>query len=365
MIILHFSTGKQWRGGEQQIAYTVEYLSSNVQSVLVCQPGSPLMHKLQGQKTICIGLKVRNSLDIGAILGFRNLIKTHQPDLIHLHDSKAHTIAVFTCWIYGLKTPMILTRRVLFNMSNGFISRWKYNYINIRKVIAVSDAIKNKLEAIPIPREKLQTIYSGTKIKLIDIHQKKIARANLIEQFNLNKSIFIIGNVAALTEEKDLITFIKSAKKVTEVNASVIFLSFGKGPMKRQLEKKISELGLSKNVILTGFQENILELIPGLDLLVSTSTAEGLGTNLLDGMLAGVPVIATDVGGIPEIIQDEINGRLFHPGDADLLANEILELINNDSERNKYVENGLQSIVKFDIHKNILKLESAYNDCIL
>jgi glycosyltransferase involved in cell wall biosynthesis len=134
------------------------------------------------------------------------------------------------------------------------------------------------------------------------------------------------------------------------------------------LEPEIRDLIASKNLeqhfSLTGFRGDVDKLLPGLDIFLFTSKQEGFGTSLLDAFAAGVPVVATKVGGIPEIVQNEVNGLLAEAGDSEALAKQVLKLLQDPQLRQRLKRAALQRVRSFSTEKMAERTREVYQSLI-
>lgn len=360
MKVLHISSGRTWRGGEQQIAYTLKYLPRDVENHLILHPNLLNKKKNAFHAHLLYPISIKNSIDVFAIFSIRKIIRNIQPDIIHMHDSKGHGVMIWYAFLFRSRIPLMITRRVLFNMAPTGIRRWKYNFPTIKKIISVSKAIEKKLKVLVFNNDRLTTIYDGIEILEPVPSQKDKIRQQLIQKFNLPEDAIIIGNVGALTSEKNHQTFIEAAKLVYENRKNARFLIFGEGILHKELKLMIEKLELKGIVILAGFHTNAKSLIAGFDMSVSTTLMEGLGTSLLDSFNVGVPVIASSIGGVPEIIKHGKTGLLIDPNKTEDVVEKILSLIDNPELSSQLINNAFKHLELFDIRKNTLKLLEIY-----
>ena len=132
---------------------------------------------------------------------------------------------------------------------------------------------------------------------------------------------------------------------MVQAHPDVRVLLFGQGPLAARLERRIQRLGLSKHVRLVGFRHDLERLLPGLDLVVHPALKEGLGVALLEALACGVPVIASNVGGIPDLIEDRVSGRLVAPGDSHALGAAMTELLADAALRRQLGAAGRQRVL--------------------
>jgi glycosyltransferase involved in cell wall biosynthesis len=265
---------------------------------------------------------------------------------MHLHSSKAHSIGAISVLV-GNSTDLVVTRRVMFDIKKSAFSLWKYRLKAVKKVIAISQAIHSHLLSYGLPKDKLRKIYSGISLSINSSEDQVSIR----EEFNIPASQKIVGNVSALTQEKDLFTFLKVANSVLQKQQNVKFIIFGNGHLEDKLKLRSQELGIAEHIIFAGFRKNVRSVISEFDIFLFTSKTEGLGTSVLDAMVAGTPVVTTDAGGLKEIVTQGHDGYIAGVGDVESLAKWTIKLLNNDSLREKIGHLAKQSVKKFDIKK--------------
>lgn len=267
--------------------------------------------------------------DLLAVWEIRQLIKNLDPDLIHLNSSKAGILGSFAAM--GLKKKVVFT-------AHGFVfneplpAATRAFYLALEKtassyrdfIIAVSDADKQAaLDNNLIAPNKLQTIHNG--IESINFLSKEQARSAL----NLSRDKIIIGTIANFYKTKGLDVLIKAIAMLADdlKNKISVALIGGDGPEKANIKSKISNLKLSHTIKLLGRLEGAQKYLHAFDVFVLPSRKEGLPYTLLEAMQAGLPIVASQVGGIPEALGDA--GFLVKPDDPKELA-EVLGKIISD-----------------------------------
>lgn len=212
--------------------------------------------------------------------------------------------------------------------------------------VAVSHAVRRRLEKYLVQRiirKPVRVIYNS-----IPFPQQ------LPETRNFDKAPsekFIIGTAARLEEQKGLAYLIEAASLVCKQYPNVRFLIAGEGELRSLLQDKIVQLDLSRHVYLLGKHPNIYEFLGQLDLFVLPSLWEGLPTVILEAMFAGVPLIATNIPGTDELIEDGVNGWLVSPQNPIQLAEKIIEAIRSPHLRKRFVEAGREKVMNFSMDK--------------
>jgi glycosyltransferase involved in cell wall biosynthesis len=344
MTILHVSSAKSWRGGEQQIAYLLEELAKRgISQEVFCPANTPLADFCKKHNIMHTTYRKRFSVNPLVARQLAKLSSQQNCDLVHLHDSHAHTFGCMAAALFGMKTPLVLHRRVDYPAGNNVFSRWKYNHPQIKAIICVSAFVKAVLENTVREVSKMQVVYSGVDLNRFTQKKGDILR----REFQVPKGHYIVANVAAITEQKDYHTFVRTAAHLVRYGLPIRFFIIGEGKQRADIERYVAEQGLSKHIVFTGFRKDIAAIFPEIDLLLFTSRKEGLGTTLLDAQGYGVPIVATNVGGIPEIVEAGKTALLAESGDDTSLAEQVRFLLENKDFREGMVEQARQSAVRF------------------
>jgi glycosyltransferase involved in cell wall biosynthesis len=325
MKVMHISTAKSWRGGEQQLAYLYEELQlQNIEQLIICPAESALSKTCAAKNYRHENLTKQWSFDFFYAAKLVAIATKFQAIIIHTHDAHAHTLALMVKTFFGLKVKLIVSRRVDFPVANNILSSWKYNSPHVSKIICVSEVIKN-IMLKSVPENKLAVVHSG-----IDCEKFKAPSNVLRNEFNIAANTLIIANVAALAPHKDYFTFLNTVKILKETHAlHAKYFIVGDGELKQPIENKITELELQNDIILTGFRHDITHFFAEIDILLFTSETEGLGTTVLDAFCCGVPVAATNAGGVAELVTHEKTGMISEIKNAKVMAENVMKLINN------------------------------------
>lgn len=355
--VLHVATARSWRGGEQQLAYlTSELVKKKIRQYVLCTVGSPMEIYCQENGIPFFTSPKRSSVDISYAKKIKDICKSNAISLVHAHDSHAHTFSVIAA-LFGNKSNIIVSRRVDFEISPGPFSKYKYNHPSVKRILCVSEKIKQVIAGAVSDPSKLVTVHSGIDFSRF-VNKKNTHR--LHREFNLPEKARIIGNVAALAPHKDYGTFIKTAALLKDPLPDTYFVIIGEGDERNKIEKLIKENDLNDRIILTGFRTDIADILPELDLLLITSETEGLGTAILDAFACKIPVVATAAGGIPEIVIHEKTGLLAAVGDAVALASQVLRLLNNPDLKKNMVEGASVHLNDFTKETTATKTVAEY-----
>ena len=353
MNILHITSAKTWRGGERQIQYLIEGMNDKGHSNSLMSPKVSIIG-YRSSEIVTSQLAFRTGLfgRFHNVFSLMSYCKSHKIDLIHGHDSHAHTLIWLAYRLGGLKTKSIITRRLINPIKNRSIP--KYNYPKIERIVCISNAVRKVL--IPSIKDihRLVVIHSAVKISTeIDNHKSR-----------KEDSKFVVGYVAAFTEEKDHATFLATAKHLISKypQVSFRFLLVGDGPLIEQI--KIESKRIEGDFVFTGFLEEVNQVYNDMDILLHTSKSEALGTSILDAMKYGLPVVGSKVGGIPEIIQNGINGFLCEIGDYDEMANAVYNLATNSELYTAFSKKGKELVLNFEVSTLVNMTHELYHEVL-
>jgi glycosyltransferase involved in cell wall biosynthesis len=213
------------------------------------------------------------------------------------------------------------------------------------------------LVADGVPAERTVTVHEGIDVD----HVAAAPPVNVHEAFWLPHQAPVVGNVAALVPHKGQRYLVDAAHLVVQQVPDARFIVLGEGELREHLEKQVHEHHLEKHVMLPGFRTDVLGCIKGFDLFVMSSVTEGLGTSLLDAMACGRPIVATRAGGIPEIVEDGVNGALVAPRDAAALAAAIVRALKDEGWRRRTGEAGLARVrERFTVDRMVSETAAVY-----
>lgn len=362
MKVLQVSTPSSWRGGEQQAAYLARALKEMKVEVFMMSPfQSALSSRMQEDGISVINFSSRGILDLSLAKKIAKVCKEEKFDLIHTHDSHAHSAAILSMAVFGNKTPLVVSRRVDFAVSSNAFSKWKYNHDAIKKIICVSEMIL-KITAPSIrDQKKLAVVHSGINTTNYDF----IPEGNLLkEELNLSPDALLVGNLSALADHKDFPTFLEVAMRVLNIHPLVHFVIAGSGNEKEFIEKFIEENKLSTRIHLLGFRKDVAMVMKSLDVFLITSKTEGLGTIVLEAFAAGIPVVATRAGGIPELVIDQVTGLLREVGDVDGLTKAVQQILSDHELKLKLINNAKIKVQGFSFLATAQKTLNIYQEIL-
>ncbi|HEY8794543.1 MAG TPA: glycosyltransferase family 4 protein [Gemmatimonadaceae bacterium] len=329
--VLHVDSGREWRGGQRQVFLLAAGMKARgLDTAIVAPAGSPLMDKARTREIATFALPLRGDLDVSSALALRRLAQHWKPDVIHAHDAHAHGVALVSLvWRKG--PPLVVTRRVTFPPRNA---RWKYGR-RVTRFIAISEAVRQTLLAAGIPAECISVVHSGVQMP------PKLRPRDWRALRGWPRAAVICGVVGAMTAEKGISDLDAIAGHLPDdiFRTTRVVLIGG-------TTAGSTTVG-GVEAYRAGFLPEVEEAIAGLDVLWHPSRSEGLGTVVIDAMALGVPPIAFAVGGLPELIQDGVSGRLVRANDTSAFARAAGDLIRNATLRKRLSEGAARRAREF------------------
>ncbi|MFO7867402.1 MAG: glycosyltransferase family 4 protein [Candidatus Aminicenantes bacterium] len=340
MSLFQVDAGKEWRGGQRQAFFLARELKRKGYSFrLYAQPDSPLHRKAESEGLPVYPLKMRSEADLRAVFKLGRAMKKAGCLLVHSHD--AHSAAVAAAAASRAKVPVrVVSRRVDFPVRKNFFTRKKY-IDNIDLVIAVSEEVKRVLSRGGIPEWKVRVIPSGVDYSPFEEEKD---RNYLRRELNFSENNFLAGIVAHLADHKGHKYLIQAMRYLKEKAPAVKLVIVGEGPLQMELSRQVQEIHVDDMVFFMGFRDDVPRILASLDLFVLSSHKEGLGSSILDAMASRLPVVATQAGGIPEVVIHEQTGLLVPPKNPERLAEAILRVYQDPGLARRLGENGYRMV---------------------
>jgi glycosyltransferase involved in cell wall biosynthesis len=314
MRIAHIEAGRHLYGGPMQVLYLLEGLRERgVDNVLVCAAGSELERAARGVAEVA-ALPMRGGFDMALAGRIRGTLNDVRIDLAHVHSRRGADLwgGVAAALAH---VPAVITRRVD-SWEPSIVARLKY--LPYRRVVALSRAIDSQLRACGVPPERIVRIPSA--VDGARYRPDPEARARVRAVFRFPDDVLVVGVVAQLIPRKGHSRLFRILPELVRREQRLRVVCFGRGPLEARLRASLRASDLEGNVLLAGFRSDLPELLPGVDVLVHPAEREGLGVAVLEAASCGVPVVATSVGGIKDVLEHARTGWLVDLDDAALAA---------------------------------------------
>lgn len=343
---LFVDTERVWRGGQGQLFTLLEGLHRNGHKVhLVCHPGT-LLEKRASELNLSVHpAAIRSELGLLAFFRILRILKRVQPDVLAFNTPRAMLIGTLASRIVKTSANIVF-RRVNFPLHKNLFTRFKYTW-GIDSVVAISESIHLQLQHCGIPKSRIQTIYEGIDLSL---YPRRLREKH--------SDLVTVGTVAHLSPEKGLEHLIEAASLITDVKKKVRFVIVGEGDCRQHLRQLAQERGLSDIFHFEGFHPCTSQFFKSFDIFSLPSLSEGLSSAILEAMASSLPIVATNVGGIPELVKNGDNGLLVAPKDSAALAAAIEKLVENPEEAYRMGQRGRDRMEKqFTLERKISETE--------
>ncbi len=345
--ILYVITKLELGGAQKQLLSLIRGLNKEkFEPYLVTAQGGLLIDEAEMipglRLTRCKFLErpVHPAKDLLAFFFLFFFIKNNNIDMVHTHSSKAGILGRWAARLAGIRVIVHTVHGWSFHDYQHKIAYNLYLFLEkacavfTSRIIVVSRSDKDKGLANAVGRrEKYKLVrYAINTLEFGNKAESSAAR----EKLGLPGRGLVIGTVACLKEQKSPLDFIKLAAAVKKEFPDTRFILAGDGVLRAKARSLIKKLKLEGEVILAGWRNDIPLILSSLDVFVLTSRWEGLPIAALEAMAAGVPLVATDTGGIREIITNGKTGYLVKPGDIESMCNRVGELLRNAPQRNEF-----------------------------
>lgn len=370
MKVLHLSAISSWGGGENHLlTLCVELQKENVKNQVFCVENSLLHRRLKKTAIAHYPVPLSNKMDPRYVWKLVHFCKAQDFDIVHIHDPTALTLAVAADHFYKMP-DFILSKKTSFPIRSRKQTLFKYNYPKIRKILCVSEATKNvSIKTISDP-DRLMVIYHGTSLD----NKSGKAPFSLRQRLNLSPEKIIIGNIANHIEAKNLETLVHTADYLVNQKDQNQFHfvqigSFSKRT--KELLKLTRILGLRDHITFLNYIPDAADFIPQFDLCLLTSENEGIPQVIYESFFHQVPVVSTNVGGISEAIENNVNGLLANAYDYVNLGEKILFLMENPQVIPNFAEASRKKLLRcftsvqmakktLEVYKNVIDGEQHH-----
>ncbi len=354
MTVLHTESSKGWGGQEvRTFRESLELMKLGVRIIILCQPGSVL-----GEKAAAAGIEVhtcnmKNSWDIFAVRAVLKLIRDEDVDLINTHSGR-DTLLAGIAGRLSEKNPAIVRTR---HLALPITSKFTYNFL-AHKIVTVSEYVRNYLISEGIAPSKIVAIHT-----CVDLHSfdPDMAKDNLRQELGLASSTPIIGTVSILRRKKGHHILLDAMNNILKEVPDGVFVFAGNGPQEHVLSEEIRTRGLNGRVFMLGLRNDIPDILKSIDIFVLPTLQEALGTSFIEAMAMENPVIGTNVGGVGEIIKNEVNGYLVRANDPLALSQAVIRMLKkNDRGKTMGIEGRKMVKQAFSVEKMCKEMHALY-----
>lgn len=336
--MLHVASGREWRGGQRQVQLLARGLAASPAIDVCVMTGrdTVLAERLRADGVAVQQVTWRAGLDPRTLW---SLMRQLDRDMVvHAHDSHAHALADLAARWHG--TPLVVTRRAMQPL------RHARRYRRASAVIAISRAVAERVADAGVDRSRVHIIPDGVDLDACQLLQQSAAPATVV-------------CLAALQQEKGIDVLLDAAAIVHRTHPDARWIVLGEGPLRASLESRRDALGLHDIVALPGFATDATDVLARATLAVQPSRREALGSAVLEALALGVPVVASDVGGLPDALA--AGGGVLVPVDAPgELASAVQRLLSDGVHRQQLARAARDAAPMFGITRMVERTLDVY-----
>ena len=363
MNILHIGHSKGWRGGENQVRLLIEGLVQNFpesRNFIAYPKGAQIIQRLEPSVRAVLTFSSTRILGLSALCKLIDFCRLNNINVLHAHSAKAHSLAYFAKFFLP-NIKVVVHRRVENSIKTSYLTRKKYLSKNIDAWFAISDKTYEILENYGIPSNRIFLVKDGIPDQNYNFSGKKSAKNSLIRKYDWNDEDLLIGFVSALDRQKNPSLFIEMVAQLRSKGIRCNAVIAGTGKQEAILNDEIIANGLSENIKLLGFIESVQDVFQGLDVFVLPSRKEGLGTVLLEAALAKCAIVASDVGGIGEVIKHKQTGFLASSDVVSTFVDSVEYIVKNQDHVEVIKKNAIQHVeLNFNLQSVVDKTYDTY-----
>jgi len=355
--VVHLDTGRDWRGGQAQVLLLLQGLRARGHECLLLAPHGPLLERAQAAGIAARAWRPWVEWDLGAGFAVLRALAAARADIAHCHSAHAHVPGVLAARL--ARVPVVVSRRVDFEVARNPLSAFKYR-MPVDRYLCISRGVIAAMERSGVPSARLALVPSGVALAS-GAPPEPGAAPGLRAEIRAAADAIVIGTVAALAPHKNHADLARAAAIVLRARPDVHFVWVGEGECRGALERQIEALGIGGRVHLLGFREDARALLAQFTVFALASYLEGLCTSLLDAESLGVPVVATAVGGIPEVVDDGRTGRLVPGRNPEALAAALIEVLRDPAAARRRADLARETVRAFGADNMVERTLQEYD----
>jgi glycosyltransferase involved in cell wall biosynthesis len=321
-----------------------------------------------------LGREISPLRDVIATLRLARLIRRERPDILHTHTAKAGTVGRVAALLAGRKGPPIVVHTFHGHVLRGYfgprrslvfrlLERWLAG--RTTALIAVSPQVRDDLVALHVaPPERFVVIRLGIELDE-RVAGAKDGRLESRRYLGIPANRFAVGWIGRMTGVKRTDDVLVAFKRLREGGVDACLCMVGDGPDRAQLERRAHELGIVKDTLFLGYQEDVAPFYAAFDALVLPSSNEGTPVSAIEALAAGRPVVATRVGGVPDVVEEGEDGFLVELGATDELADRLAQLARDPALRERMGAAGRQRVLpRYAVERLVDDVDRLYRSLL-
>ena len=365
--IVHLRDSNFVGGPERQILEHFKRMDpERYNMVLVCYENAgetnELRARAQDMGFQCLALPVRSPFNPKGITDISDLLRNLQADVLVTHGHKGNIFGRIACWMQSVPTIAVSRGWTMESLKIRFFEFLdKVFLLFANHVVAVSHGQEKKIRAIGVNPGRLSVIHNSIDTTKWESVKVRDIRAEL----GVPADGVLVVSAGRLSPEKDQISIVRAAKEVLSQLDNVYFAVFGEGVLRGELEAACAEAGVQDHFFLPGFCPDMVSVMHAADIFVLPSLTEGLPNVVLEAFACAKPVVATAVGGVPELVSDGENGFLVEVRDVRALADRLASLARDGKAREQFGLAGKKMVARnFTYSEQAARYEDLYESIL-
>jgi glycosyltransferase involved in cell wall biosynthesis len=321
-----------------------------------------------------LGREISPLRDLVATFRLARLIRRERPQILHTHTAKAGTVGRVAALLAGSRRPPIVVHTFHGHVLRGYfgpvpslffrlLERWLAG--RTTALIAVSPQVRDDLVSLGIaPRERFAVIRLGIELDE-RIAAERNGRAESRRYLGIPGERFAVGWIGRMTAVKRTDDVLVAFKRLRESGVDATLCMVGDGPDRAGLEQRAHDLGIVRDTLFLGYQEDVAPFYAAFDALVLPSSNEGTPVSVIEALGAGRPVVATRVGGVPDVVRDGVDGFLVDPGATDELADRLADLAQDPTLRERMGKQGRERVLpRYAVERLVDDVDQLYRSLL-
>ena len=321
-----------------------------------------------------LGREISPLRDLVATVRLARLIRRERPDILHTHTAKAGTVGRVAALLAGRRRPRIVVHTFHGHVLRGYfgpvrswffllLERWLAS--RTTALIAVSPQVRDDLVALGVaPPERFVVIRLGIELGE-RVAPEQNGRAESRRYLGIEPDRFAVGWIGRMTAVKRTDDVLVAFKRLRDEGVDAVLCMVGDGPDRQDLERRAHELGIVRDTLFLGYQEDVAPFYAAFDALVLPSSNEGTPVSAIEALAAGRPVVATRVGGVPDVVQEGDDGFLVEPGATDDLADRLAQLARDPELRERMGRAGRERVLpRYAVERLVDDVDRLYRSLL-
>jgi glycosyltransferase involved in cell wall biosynthesis len=321
-----------------------------------------------------LGREISPLRDLVATVRLARLIRRERPDILHTHTAKAGTVGRVAALLAGRRRPRIVVHTFHGHVLRGYFGPLSSRFFRLLErwlasrttaLIAVSPQVRDDLVALGVaPPERFVVIRLGIELGE-RVAPEQNGRAESRRYLGIEPDRFAVGWIGRMTAVKRTDDVLVAFKRLRDEGVDAVLCMVGDGPDRQDLERRAHELGIVRDTLFLGYQEDVAPFYAAFDALVLPSSNEGTPVSAIEALAAGRPVVATRVGGVPDVVQEGDDGFLVEPGATDDLADRLAQLARDPELRERMGRAGRERVLpRYAVERLVDDVDRLYRSLL-